>query len=392
MTTKPEGAAEQGRFEELEAYRGVAALGIVLFHAYQHSRVGATYVYEGTPAHLLLRNLEAGVAWFFALSGFLIFLPFARAAVEQRRPQSARGFLVRRVIRIIPLYYLAILVVWVLRYTGGPEQWYDLLLHLSFTQVFDQVHIFWTIGPAWSLAVEMLFYLLITLAGPWFYGVCGRIVTPGGRLAWLTAACLALVGGSLVYKGLAFYVLQIPEDNWPVYFSLPAKLDTFALGMLLAVAVVASRGRPQFAAPVPALLRIIGALLLAVTFGLREISPPVWLYFHTLAGVGATLFLASTVLGPRGSPWERMLSWPALQFLGVVSYSLYIWHEPILIALADSNLLIFENPVTFPFVTLVLLGAVLAVAYASYWALEYPALLLRFLFTREGRLADRYPE
>jgi peptidoglycan/LPS O-acetylase OafA/YrhL len=254
------------------------------------------------------------------------------------------------------------------------------------------VHIFWTIGPAWSLAVEILFYLLVAALGPWVYRVCGRIATPGARLVWLTAVCLALIGGSLAYKGLAFYAFQIPEDNWPVYFSLPAKLDTFAFGMLLAVAAAGSWGRAQFAAPVPVLLRIAGALVLAVTFGLREISPPVWLYFHTLAGVGATLFLVSTVLGPRGTPWERLLARPAFQFLGVVSYSLYMWHEPILIALSQSNILIFEDPVTFPFVTAALLAVALAVAYASYRVLEYPAMLLRFLFNREGRLAERYPD
>src|SRR5437764_11759189 len=118
------------RFDGLEAYRGIAALLIVVYHAYQHSRLKSAYVYDGTPLHVLLRNLEAGVAWFFVLSGFLIVLPFARAAVHRRKAEdarrewrvllpppdprpppysgdrqsalSARGFLVRRAIRIVP--------------------------------------------------------------------------------------------------------------------------------------------------------------------------------------------------------------------------------------------------------------------------------------------------
>src|SRR5438045_4498932 len=78
------------RFDGLEAYRGIAALLIVVYHAYQHSRLRSAYVYDGTPLHVLLRNLEAGVAWFFVLSGFLIVLPFARAAVHRRKAEDTR--------------------------------------------------------------------------------------------------------------------------------------------------------------------------------------------------------------------------------------------------------------------------------------------------------------
>ena len=108
-------ATQQTRFTELEAYRGIAALLVVVFHAYQYSREGTgtpREVYTGTPLHLLFYNLEAPVSWFFVLSGFLLFLPFARAAIEQRGFLSSRGFLVRRAIRIRPPYYVAILVVW----------------------------------------------------------------------------------------------------------------------------------------------------------------------------------------------------------------------------------------------------------------------------------------
>src|SRR5689334_10929580 len=60
-------SGEPARYDELEAFRGFAALGIVIFHAYQHSRVGQTYVFENTPLHIFFRHLDAGVAWFFVL-------------------------------------------------------------------------------------------------------------------------------------------------------------------------------------------------------------------------------------------------------------------------------------------------------------------------------------
>jgi peptidoglycan/LPS O-acetylase OafA/YrhL len=87
--------------------------------------------------------------------------------------------------------------------------------------------------------------------------------------------------------------------------------------------------------------------------------------------------------------WERLLAWPPLQVLGLISYSLYLWHEPLLIGLG--HVLSFATGRTFPAATLVLLVASIAVALLSYWGLEYPTLLLRHLFTREGQLSSRYP-
>ena len=88
--------ARRQRFTELETYRGVAAILLIVFHAYQFSREGTgaeRYLYEGSPLHTIFTGL-VGTTWFFALSGFLIFLPFARALVNQSGQESVRGFLI----------------------------------------------------------------------------------------------------------------------------------------------------------------------------------------------------------------------------------------------------------------------------------------------------------
>lgn len=393
--------SKPSRFEELEAYRGVAALLIVVFHAYQFSREAThaqQYVYEGTPLHLFFSNLDAGVAWFFVLSGFLIFLPFARAAAGQGRPQSARGFLIRRAIRIVPLYYAAILIVWALRYQGGRDYWIDLLEHLTFTQVFDAEHIFYTIGPAWSLSVEVLFYLFIAGFGPLIYLACNRLVMLKAQVALLTGAILLIAAVSLGYKWWAFYVWNIPvaplpTEGYSIYFGLLAKMDTFAIGMLLAVAVVAAKGRAYFGGLVAWLLRIVGGAVLIWAFIMRVDSPPVELYIHTLSGAGFVMVLASTVLGTRsGTLWQRILTNPALQFLGLVSYSVYIWHEPLMLELRNHTALINDSPSAFPGNALILVIGSIAIATLSYWFIEHPMTNLRYLFTKEGRLVQRYPK
>ena len=392
------GRIKLGRFEELEAYRGVAALLVVVFHAYQFSREGTkaqAYVYEGTPLHILFHNLDTLVSVFFVLSGFLIFLPFAHAAVNRGDRQSARGFLIRRAIRIVPLYYVAILFVWAIYYGSGSDQWVDLVQHLTFTQIFSREHAFSIIGPAWSLSVEVLFYLFVAAFGPLAYHVCARLGAPQDRATLLAGTILALGAVSVAYKWWALYVARVPEDNWPVYFGPLAKADTFAIGMLLAVAVVASGDWYRIGGVVPTLLRLLGLALLAVAFILRLHSPFVELYVHTVVGIAFMLVLASTVLfgAPgRGSAWRRILARPELQFVGLISYSVYIWHEPLMHWLADNGILISTAPAAFPTNALALLVVSVLVGALSHWGAERPAMYLRYLFSREGRLTKRFPE
>jgi peptidoglycan/LPS O-acetylase OafA/YrhL len=385
-------AAPAARFEELEAYRGVAALLIVVFHAYQFSKQGtgaARYVYEGKPLHALFHNLEAAVAWFFVLSGFLVFLPFARAAIDQKRPQSARGFLVRRAIRILPTYYVAILIVWTSRYTGFPGQWTDLAEHLTFTQIFDRRYTFWTIGPAWSLAVEVWFYVAVALIGPLLYRVCGRLRT-AGACAWLLAAVVGLIGAaSAGFKIWAYWVAKIPESNSPVYFGPLAKADGLAIGMLLVIAAAVLGGRRL--APAAAIAgALAGVAVMAASFLLRDRSEVVRVFFHTFNAVGFGLLLAATVIGPAGSVWARLLARPLFRWLGIFSYSIYLWHEPIMLWMGERGWLIQARPDAFPLNAAILCVLAVVAGAIGYWALEQPTMQLRHLFDRNGRLIDRY--
>lgn len=383
---------EHARYDELEAFRGFAALGIVIFHAYQHSRVGQTYVFENTPFHLLFRHLDAGVAWFFVLSGFLIFLPFARAALHQQGAASVRGYLIRRIFRILPLYYIAILVVWSVRFGGGSEQWFDLARHLTFTQIFESQHIFWTIGPAWSLAVEMIFYLVMAVIGPLVYTVCGCLATPQTRVLSLALFLVGLAGVSLGYKGWAFYIAHVPEEDYAVYFSFVSKLDTFVFGMLLALVVAIIPKSFKLPGSLALGLRLGGFGLMVFTFALRETNTFIWLYFHTLCGLAFLMILVSTVLSQKKTLWTKFLRLPVLQFVGLISYSLYMWHEPILIDLSDRFSVSFEAPNLFILSTALFVGIAIIAASLSYWGLERPATFLQRFFTRQGGMVERYPD
>ncbi len=378
-----------GRHAGLEGYRGLAALLIVVYHVYQQMRAGpdARYPYEGSPWHPLLVGLDSFVGLFFVLSAFLLGLPYARAALAGELPVSARTFLSRRTIRIVPLYLVAILLVWSARNRSFPGDWPDLLEHLTFTQVFDNHRIFYTIGPAWSLAVEVHFYLLLAALGPALCLLCRRIPVLAGRLAVLFGAVATLGFAGVAWKALAWYGFHAGEKNWWVWFGLPAKLDVFAVGLVLAV-VVAARGEH---AGTTRTLRVVlagaGTLALVAAFATRDTTPGSHLFFHTTTALGFGIVLAATVLaGPAGT--GRVLGSPVLIRLGLISYSLYLWHEPVMLYLASHHL--FPDPGTwygFPVGVVVLALAATVVAWCSYWVIEYPTGLLR----RGPRAADAAP-
>ncbi|GAC1540736.1 MAG: acyltransferase [Herpetosiphon sp.] len=382
---------QQRRFEGLEAYRAVTALLLITFHTYQYSREALHvphYVYHGRQIEVWLLGLRLS-GWFFVLSGFLAFLPFARAAVEQQAPRSARGYLVNRFVRLLPPYYLVFILVWTWRFFGTPTQWVDLVEHLTFTHIFDSKRIFWTIGPAWTLGIEFWFAFFIALFGTLAYYVLARFRTEIARVTVLATALIGLGLMSIIYKWLIVYGLHIREyHHAALYFNPLAKLDTLAIGMGLALAVAS--GRVQVSGKVALLLRVVGFACMPLLILTRPKNDVIDFLYYTLTGGAFVLILASTVLGPRGSRWERVLSWRPFQFLGTISYSIYLWHEPILIELGKRNFLIHEAPAAYPSNVLILLSLSIVVATLSYYALERPLALLRHLFTRDGQFASRY--
>jgi peptidoglycan/LPS O-acetylase OafA/YrhL len=380
-----------GRFAALEGYRGLAALLVVIFHVYQFDRVGyplTVYPYAGTPWDVVIRNMDSMVDLFLVLSAFLLGLPFARAVLRQGSEQTARGFLLRRAVRIVPVYWFAIILVWATRNPNPPGDWRDLIEHLTFTSTFDNKRFFYTIGPAWSLAIEVQFYLLLAVLAVAAQVVSRRLRTHRARAALLLGGVGALGAISIVYKLYFYFDDPQAQTNWVVWFSLPAKLDIFASGLLLACL------RALWTGQVPRVarqgLRLAAGATLAAAFVLRQPgAPDTW--FHGVCAVGFTLLLAATVLGGEDG-WSRSLGWPPLAFLGLVSYSLYLWHEPVLLWLHQYGLVPDPAGSAFPLTVIVTSIVGVAVAAVSFYLLERPTMLLSKTFDRGGRAVEYYEE
>ncbi|HET9691366.1 MAG TPA: acyltransferase, partial [Acidimicrobiales bacterium] len=336
MTTGPDTAAPDRvvdptatarRFEAFEAYRGLAAVAVVVFHVYQFT--GEPYA-QKPPAGLVLHDLDTLVDLFFVLSAFLLTLPWVRSSRAAER-RSGRAYVVARAVRILPLYWVAITVVWALRNGSFPGDWRDLLEHLTFTQVYDSKRIFYTIGPAWSLSVEVTFYAALLLAGI----AIGRL-RPGPRgalVAW-TAFGVGLVATGLTWKAVEV-ADHVSYTRWAVWFGPLAKADVFGVGVLLAVAVAVLVDRGVTAPPaVTAGLRVAGLVAVVVCWEFRgPFGQPGDEWVHPLVAVAVALVLAGSALAGVGSRYEAALGSRVPATIGLVSYSTYLWHEPLLLLL-----------------------------------------------------------
>ena len=180
------------------------------------------------------------VDMFFVLSGLVLWLPVARACADGARGRSGRVLLLRRMARLLPLYYAIVLVVWATTNPSLPGHWQDLLMHLTFTQIYSDQYIFWTDGPAWSLAVEFHFYVLMALALPLVNAAARRLDGPRGPGSrWRRRSRRsARRSASATWSGRRCSPTTSPT-NWSVWFAAPSRGVDFAVGMGLAVVVAA---------------------------------------------------------------------------------------------------------------------------------------------------------
>ena len=376
------------RFACFDGLRAIAALLVVGVHTTfasgftVHSRSYGEYT----------SRLEIGVEVFFVISGFLLYRPFVVAHLANRPDPDRSRFWIRRLKRIVPAYWLAFIVAtYVLRADSAGHTWYGPLVFLGFAQIYDPHYILHGIGQAWSLDVEMAFYLMIPLYAAWLRPGRNRrqgIPTAATR-SQLRVEMFGL--GSLVAIGYAWRIPVLFLDgphakgvitimpNW-----LPAYLDQFALGMLLAVASAYFEARgdqPRLlwnrAFPWVCWSAAVFCLWAVSHIGLSRnpiaYEPPgVSLARQALYGAFALLVVAPAVFGPQDRGAIRaFLRWWPMAALGVVSYGIYLWHEAwmhMFFVWTGDHL--FKFPLIDIFSFVVLMAVVSATA--SYWLLERP--------------------
>lgn len=256
-----------------------------------------------------------GVDLFFVVSGFIITTLLLREWGRTGRV-SLPAFYARRALRLLPAYYAYLLVIalaWPARLTDR-----DWLGVLTYTQNFTPGLGSWPVSHFWSLSLEEHFYLL------WPAAVVGLGPRGAARLA------VAVVALSPLLRAAALRFIPADPTGHPGSFLTWCRADTIAAGCLLAFAARTSSGRSFLARlhrrPV---VHSLAALTVVVgTWAALPILPaPARPFYFTAEAVGLTALVWLAVAGPV-SLAGRILNARPMVWLGVLSYSLYVWQQP----------------------------------------------------------------
>jgi len=375
-------AASLSWLPALDGLRAIAALAVLVTHV--GFRSGYT---GGTDAGPFLARLEVGVALFFVLSGYLLYRPFARAAIQGRKGPNPLRYLWRRALRVLPAYWAMMLVALVALNHETLKNAGDWLIPLALLHVYEPLQIPLATEQTWSLCTEVAFYLALPLFALGGRALGGR--TPGQR----TNRQLAYVG-LLGAVGLAWTVCA-HTSWWPLNSMsplwLPGYLAWFAVGMGLAIATATPdpTGRLRVAlhalASAPATCWTIAALLFWIAT--TQIAGPLALFpapsagesvaKHVLYVAIAAFALLPLVADVEPQPLVRaVLANPVSRYLGKISYGIFLWHLVVLEAwMRFTDTPIFSG--RFWSMLGVTLAGAIAAASLSYHLLEHPLQRLR---------------
>jgi peptidoglycan/LPS O-acetylase OafA/YrhL len=359
------------RFPLFDGLRAIAALLVVLVHAARFS--GAIVGSSGLAPFLAHANI--GVAIFFVISGFLLYRPLLAARLGAAPGVRVRDYTRRRVLRIVPAYWVALTVLAI--YPGLDDVFSGhFWIYYGFAQDYSQST--WTNGipAAWTLGCEAVFYVLLPFLS--------LLLMWGARALTRRGVCWQLELGVLGALSIASAHYRLASLG----ASFAANFAWFAAGMVLALASALHGERLAGTARWWSWGGWIAALLAFVVMckGLG-LSPDPYTERDTAAQVLAIYGLSAVVaLGlampavcerrPLTAP-GRLLAARPLAWLGLVSYGIYLYHQPLMRWL-HARASIHGRPL-LNCVWLASAGLLLALSAAalSYYLIERPVLRMK---------------
>lgn len=385
------------RLPGIEGLRAAAALSVMLGHFNLH-----LVPREAVSSALqkMLNVAGQGLTLFFVLSGFLLFGPFLTAAARGTSSDVPRYFL-NRFLRIYPAYIVIFVIAALLlglAYTkavsagdAGVEGTADTIGRMTVLGTIAAnlflVHTLtpWTIktglGVSWSLTAEICFYLVlpvlaviaVRLSRRWRLNTSAVIVSFGMIIVGL--ACRT-IGNAQVYGDAATQFYLQWGGTWLAVFlrSILCQADLFGVGMLAVVAYRYSTTLTGVAHRNKFRLCLYGAAVMGMVLSRIEHEFGFAVFFASVL-----LIVTTATRTGRAHPLVPILEWTPVRALGVISYSFYLWHLPVIWGVYKWQLH-EQRPdtlLTIATTYVLVLAITIALSTATYLAVERPALLLK---------------
>lgn len=393
------------RIRGLDGPRGVACIFVLVVH------VGGHYS-PLTSESGKLQILGQALIFFFALSGFLLYLPIVRGLFGGRDHQpDVRSYAMHRLLRIIPCYLVIFFVAnFVLQAvfvrnaqqalvvgseagTGMITDPGTLLANIFLVQTFVPGLIQTGINPSWSLTLEYVFYITLPLVGWAVFALRRRRGTSPMKLALIAPIAFFFLGvaGTAVAdaiaraQGIDDVVAANFGPNWSAVIlrSFLGSAQTFTFGMIAAVLFVAVESgvaSPRFAVWVrrisavllpPALL---GMLVLLVAGSNQQVT------VTALVSGLMILIIVMPLAHDARSRISEVVDWRPFEYVGHISLSMYLWHFPLMMVLGRWGLLHGDSWAGLGINLLLVLGVTVVFASVTYRFVEKPAIRLASRF------------
>lgn len=323
----------------LDGLRGIAIALVMLYHFWLISWFPSDFHVFGLHLTLdvLARTGMTGVTVFFFVSGFCLFYPYAQARFDGRALQTLPMFAYRRILKIVPSYYLGI-ALWIVlgfaQFSSFNEGVRQVAIHAFF------LHGFWNDtegainGVLWSLATEVEFYVL-------FPAIAWAAMR---KPLWTFATMIAI--GNLWRLVVVHHTYALHEIDF-----VAGALDVFGAGMLAAWCFrYLGVHRPRLAAR-KALWTTLALVALYAWYQAQLLiynhkGDAGWNVQWYLYGVPTiTLSVFAVTLGSLFAYrwWQSTLANPILLLLSYLSYNLYLWHQILAVWLAKLDVTAFRQ-------------------------------------------------
>jgi peptidoglycan/LPS O-acetylase OafA/YrhL len=291
---------------EMDGLRFVAILWVVVYHVKSlHDPA------DGLPMRVLAGAGHYGVHLFFVISGFVLALPFASWRMKQGKSVSLKRYYLRRVTRLEPPYLLSLFIYFSLKVLVKGANLSELVEHLLASSTYTHNLIYGvrsTISVvAWSLEVEVQFYLLAPLLGRLFSIEAART----RRLVFLAMAMVSM----------GFAAITSQHDHPRLFLSLPMYLQYFLIGFLFADLYLSNDWRSSHGTS--RAWDVVGVAAFAL------LSVVIYFFYKRWIGqlVGPLLCAAFVFAAFHGRLSNRFFRNPWIYSIGGMCYTIYLYHS-----------------------------------------------------------------